>query len=127
MKRSVMAACTIALGFGGVMVAAPQASAGTNSQYIRTVDAAHGGSIQFFHAGDKATICDLVADGKSVWGRFYTTSGDRLGTALTVGGKGNCVTVSEDIPEGRRIQVDIWLKGPDGLIWNTWNYTFATT
>ncbi|MFE5326021.1 hypothetical protein ACFRCG_06410 [Embleya sp. NPDC056575] len=125
MKKSVLATCTIALSFGGVMVAAPQASAGSNSQKIWSIGN-NGASIKFEHNGDKITVCDVKADGKGAWGRFVTDDSQRLGGAALANGNGKCSTKSWDVPEGRRVIVEIWLND-NGVVSNTHNYTYATS
>jgi hypothetical protein len=112
-KRLVsLATAGVAIACTTMFVSAPEASAVTWEHTMRTDDGDPGGLIRFRPDGDYVQVCDIEADGWSVWGDYQDPNGQ--GSTLTKGGHGTCSKAVNDnyanLAEGKWIRFKVCLQ-----------------
>ncbi|MFD5556323.1 hypothetical protein ACFWIA_21095 [Streptomyces sp. NPDC127068] len=100
------------LGAAAVLFAAGPAAAGTDV-YVNTTDPFNGGAAGFAHNGDVFTVCDNRSDGLRASGHigWQTPEMSYWIPLEDANGSGNpCARSDPEIPEGKRVTVQICLK-----------------
>jgi hypothetical protein len=108
-RRAALAFTGVLMTGAGVLVGAPEASAGAN-QMITT----ERGSVAWYHDGDEVVACDAKADGMSIEANYRLVGDTTPGRVLHAAGAGNCETATWDKDEGQDIEIRMCYR--DGIV-----------
>ena len=108
-RRARLLFTSLVLAGAGVLVGAPEASAGSNETIVT-----ERGSVAWYHDGDKVVACYAKKDGLSIEANYRLAGGTTPGRVLHVAGAGNCDTATWDKSEGANIEIRMCYR--DGIV-----------
>ncbi len=124
LKRIARIAAVPAAAALGLMVATGPAYAGTNTEAWLVTGGYNVGSVHWTADGDSLLVCDLRANGESVWGgvEHYET-GAVFDSLYNNAGSGQCPGLTVNLTEGTYIKLKVCSAYGGNVHWDDCEYS----